>query len=314
MARALRIEYPGAIYHVMNRGDRREPIYADDTDRESFIAALGEACAKTNWQVHAWCLMRNHFHLVIETPQPNLVAGMKWLLGTYTGRYNRRHQQVGHLFAGRYKALLVDGGNRGYLRTVAEYVHLNPARAKLLGPNESLRAFPWSSYRFYLKKPRLRPPWLRVDRVLGECGIPRDTPAGRRHFEELLEARRKQSEPEDYLTVRRGWCWGDAQFRKELLGKVGEQMGAHHYGAERRESVEQRAERIIAAELIGRKWRGAVLDQLPMSDPRKVALGLRLRAETTLSVAWIATRLSLGTRQYATKLLYRARRELQQGG
>jgi len=89
--RKLRVQYPGAIYHIMNRGDRREAIFKDDKDRRRFLQTLGQACEKTGWQVHAYCLMSNHFHLVIETPQPNLVAGMKWLLGTYTSRFNRRH-------------------------------------------------------------------------------------------------------------------------------------------------------------------------------------------------------------------------------
>ncbi len=109
MARKLRVQYPGAIYHVMNRGDRREPIFQDDKDRQLFLQTLGEACEKTGWHVHAWCLMPNHFHLVIETPKANLVAGMKWFLGAYTGRFNRRHKLFGHLFSGRYKALIVDG-------------------------------------------------------------------------------------------------------------------------------------------------------------------------------------------------------------
>src|SRR5271163_5041829 len=109
MARKLRVQYPGAIYHVMNRGDRRERIFKDEGDRKLFLETLDEACGKTGWQVHAWCLMPNHFHLVIETPQANLVAGMKWLLGAYTGRFNIRHKLSGHLFAGRYKALIVDG-------------------------------------------------------------------------------------------------------------------------------------------------------------------------------------------------------------
>src|SRR5271165_3079274 len=109
MPRKLRLEYPGAIYHVMNRGDRREDIVWDEADRRRFAETLGEACGKTEWQVHAWCLMRNHFHLVVETPQPNLVAGMQWLLGTYTARFNRRHKVFGHLFSGRYKSLIVDG-------------------------------------------------------------------------------------------------------------------------------------------------------------------------------------------------------------
>jgi putative transposase len=101
MPRQLRLEYAGAIYHVMNRGDRREVIVRDRRDRERFLSTLGEACAKTGWQVHAFCLMSNHFHLVVETPQPNLVNGMSWLLGTYSSRFNRRHKLVGHLFSGR---------------------------------------------------------------------------------------------------------------------------------------------------------------------------------------------------------------------
>src|SRR5256886_8427590 len=126
MARKLRVQYAGAIYHVLNRGDRREPIFRDDRDRQRFLDTLGETCGKTGWQIHSWCLLPNHFHLVLETPRPNLVAGMKWLLGTYTSRFNRRHRVFGHLFSGRYKALLVDGSGNGYLRTVCDYVHLNP--------------------------------------------------------------------------------------------------------------------------------------------------------------------------------------------
>ena len=110
MARKLRVEYPGAIYHVLSRGDHQEAVFTDNQDRRLFLETLGEVCAKTGWQVHAYCLMGNHFHLVVETPRANLVAGMKWLLGTYTGRFNRRHRKFGHLFAGRYKSLIVDGG------------------------------------------------------------------------------------------------------------------------------------------------------------------------------------------------------------
>jgi REP element-mobilizing transposase RayT len=143
--RKLRVQYPGAIYHIMNRGDRREVIFKDDHDRYRFLEAVGQASEKTGWQIHAYCLMSNHFHLVVETPQPNLVAGMKWLLGTYTIRFNRRHQEFGHLFSGRYKALMVDGSGNGYLKTVCDYVHLNPVRAGLLRANQPLEAYPWSS-------------------------------------------------------------------------------------------------------------------------------------------------------------------------
>src|SRR4051794_1443100 len=141
MARKLRIQYPGAIYHVMTRGDHREPIFRDDKDRKLFLATLAEAFAKTDWHIHAWCLMSNHLHLVIETPRANLVDGMKWLLATYTLRFNARHKLRGHLFSGRYKALLVDGSGNGYLKTACDYVHLNPARAKLLRNNQKLSEF-----------------------------------------------------------------------------------------------------------------------------------------------------------------------------
>jgi putative transposase len=168
MARKLRIEYEGAIYHVMNRGDRREPIFIDDADRQRFVETLAEVCAKTGWQVYAYVLMPNHFHLVVETPQPNLVAGMKWFLGTYTSRFNRRHKLFGHLFSGRYKSLMVDGSSHGYLKCVCDYVHLNPARAKLVKVTQPLKRFAWSSWPAYLLAPSKRPGWLRVDQLLGE--------------------------------------------------------------------------------------------------------------------------------------------------
>ncbi|MCX6957524.1 MAG: transposase, partial [Verrucomicrobiae bacterium] len=132
MPRQLRIEYAGAIYHVMNRGDQGEDIFFDDHDQRSFLKTLGEACVKADWQVHSYCLMKNHFHIVLETPKPTLVDGMKWLLAVYTQRFNARHQKWGHLFAGRYKSLIVDGSDDCYLRKVCDYVHLNPARAYLL--------------------------------------------------------------------------------------------------------------------------------------------------------------------------------------
>src|SRR5882672_4442583 len=144
MARKLRIQYEGAIYHVMSRGDHREDIFLDHHDRELFLKTLGEACAKTDWQVHAFCLMRNHFHLVVETPQANLSAGMRWLLGTYSARFNRRHRLFGHVFSGRYKSLIVDGSGSGYLKSVCDYVHLNPVRAKLLKPEQKLEEYVWS--------------------------------------------------------------------------------------------------------------------------------------------------------------------------
>src|SRR5258708_4224249 len=132
MARALRIEYPGAVYHVMARGNHGHDIFRDDVDRRSFLETLGEACEKTGWVVHAYVLMSNHYHLVVNTPEDNLGAGMKWLQGVYPQGYNRRHNLRGHLFQGRYKAVVVDGEEEPYFQVVSTYVHLNPARAKLI--------------------------------------------------------------------------------------------------------------------------------------------------------------------------------------
>lgn len=198
MPRQLRIEYPGAIYHVMNRGDRCDPIFRDDFDRKRFVATLDEVCAKTNWQVHAYCLMNNHFHLVVETSEANLVAGMRWFMSTYTARFNRRHKLFGHLFSGRFKSLNVDGSGNGYLRTVCDYVHLNPVRAKLLRGEQPLRAYAWSSWPKYLKPPAQRPRWLRVDRLLGELHIPKDSVAGRVELENYLEVRRAQEDDGEF--------------------------------------------------------------------------------------------------------------------
>lgn len=303
MPRKLRIQYPGAMYHVMNRGDRQEDIFQDDDDRKRFLSTVGEACQKTEWQVHAYCLMRNHFHLVIETPQANLVAGMKWLLGVYTKRFNIRHRLCGHLFAGRYKALIVDGGGDGYLRTVCDYVHLNPVRAKLVRPGAALESFGWSSYGEYLKPAGHRPQWLRVDRLLGEKGIPKDSPAGREEFARQMERRRQEEQESDYQSIRRGWCLGREAFREDLLASAVERVGANHYGAERQETGVQKAERITAEELKGLRWSEADLQRRRKGDKGKVRTARRLRQETTMSLKWIAQRLQMGSWTYVSNLL-----------
>jgi REP element-mobilizing transposase RayT len=302
------VEYPGAVYHVMNRGDRREAIFRDEEDRRRFLSTLGEACGKTGWRVHALCLMPNHFHLVVETPRANLVAGMKWFLGTYTGRFNRRHKLFGHLFSGRYKALVVDGSGNGYLKTVCDYVHLNPARARLLRPEQPLRDYAWSSWPEYLKRPGKRWPWLRVERLLGENHLPADSAACRRELESRLEERRAGESGADYKKLRRGWCFGEKSFRKELLGQMKERLGAEHYGLERQETVEAHAEGIVVEEMKRRRWRQEELARRAKGDEGKVAVAVRLRAETAVTVRWIAERLQMGAPGYVNHLLYRWRK------
>ncbi|MGH6630573.1 MAG: transposase [Burkholderiales bacterium] len=288
----------------MSRGDRREDIFHDDVDRQDFLKTLAEACQKADFQMHAYCLMRNHFHLVVETPNGNLVAGMRWLLSAYTLRLNHRRKLFGHVFSGRYKALVVDGSSSGYLKTVCDYVHLNPVRARLLGAEDRLLSYPWSSFTWYLAAPAHRPAWMRVERLLAEHGLAGDTAEARREFERRMETRRAQeTDAAEWEPVRRGWCLGGAGFRQELVERMSGKLGEHHAGELRRESAEAKAERIIAEELKRLGWVRADLEPRNRSAPEKLELAARLRRETTLTIREIAQRLHLGSwKSAATRL------------
>lgn len=169
MARPIRIEFAGALYHVTSRGDRREAIFEDDDDRERFLAVLGEVVADFNWVCHAYCLMTNHYHLLIETPDGNLSKGMRQLNGVYTQASNRRHGRVGHLFQGRFKAILVDADS--YLLELARYVVLNPVRARMV---RHPSRWPWSSYRAMVGEAD-PPDWLAIDGLLAAFARRRST-------------------------------------------------------------------------------------------------------------------------------------------
>ena len=302
MPRPLRIEYEGALYHVMNRGDRREAIYLDDKDRERFLETLGEACAKTGWRVHAWCLMGNHFHLVVETPQANLVVGMKWLLGTYTQRFNRRHRHWGHLFGGRYKAQMIDGRSPAYLRTACDYVHLNPARAGNVADNEPLETYPWSSYPAYLRV-KVRPAWLAVERLLGEHGLQEDTTVNRREFSRRLEQQRREPEEVAAKNLQRGWKHGAEDFADWLADKLSRRGSQTERAAERRETDEALARRIIVEGLAEANLQEAALASRAKGDTMKVEIARRVRAQTPMSRAWIAKQLHMGSASYLSTLL-----------
>jgi len=155
MARKRRVEFPGAVYHVLDRGDRREAVFRDDADHRLFLATSSQACERTGWRVHAWVLMGNHYHLLLETPEPNLVKGMHWLQTTYTSRFNRRHRLCGHLFQGRYKSVLVEPEAPGYFATLSDYIHLNPVRVRMVGLDDRLVDYRWSSYPAYFRSARL---------------------------------------------------------------------------------------------------------------------------------------------------------------
>ncbi|AKJ95660.1 toxin RelE [Thioalkalivibrio versutus] len=164
MARPLRLEYPGAVYHVTARGDRRGWIVLDDVDRRTFLERLGRAVERYNWTLYAYCLMGNHYHLLVETPDANLSRGMQWLNGVYTQNFNRRHGRVGHVFQGRYKAILVE--REAYLLELCRYIDLNPVRAHLVLDAEEWQ---WSSYRA-TRCLDAAPGWLAVDQILALFG------------------------------------------------------------------------------------------------------------------------------------------------
>jgi putative transposase len=162
MARPLRIEYPGALYHVTSRGNGGGRIFRSDKDREYFLDLLGFIIERFHWLCHAWCLMDNHYHLILETPEGNLSRGMRQLNGIYTQKYNWRYTKTGHVFQGRYKAILVDKEN--YLLELCRYVILNPVRANIVKRPQDWK---WSSYRSTTGTAK-RPQWLTTDWILAQ--------------------------------------------------------------------------------------------------------------------------------------------------
>ena len=177
MARPLRIEYPGAVYHVTSRGNARQDIVDDDRDRLQWRSLLAHVVDRFGWHCYAYCLMDNHYHLLIETPKPNLSLGMRQLNGRYTQMYNRRYARVGHLFQGRFTAILVE--KETYLLELCRYVVLNPVRANLV---PYPRQWAWSSYRATVGDTKAHD-WLRTDWILGQFGAhERAAQAGYRAF------------------------------------------------------------------------------------------------------------------------------------
>jgi putative transposase len=180
MARPLRLEYPGALYHVTARGNAREPIFLDLQDSQEYLSVLTLVVERFNWLCHAYCLMTNHYHLMIETPDGNLSAGMRQLNGVYTQRFNRRHGRVGHIFQGRFKAILVD--RESYLLELCRYVVLNPVRAGMV---KKASAYALSSFRPTVGLDPV-PPFLTVDWVLSQFA--KTKASAKRRYGEFVEA------------------------------------------------------------------------------------------------------------------------------
>lgn len=210
MARPLRVEYDGAIYHVTSRGNAREDIFDGDQDRNLFLYILAKVVNRFNWLCHAYCLMDNHYHLVIETPEGNLSQGMRQLNGLYTQAYNRHHRSVGHIFQGRYKAILIQKDS--HLLEVCRYVVLNPLRARMVKRAEKWK---WSSYRATAGLVK-SPYWLTVDWVLGRFGIRRYS--ANRHYRRFV--REGFGQPSIWEGLRGQALLGEEEFVEKLLGYV----------------------------------------------------------------------------------------------
>ena len=191
MSRPLRLEFAGALYHVTARGNRCEAIFLSDADRIEFHRLLGEVCDRFNWSMHAWCQMGNHYHLLVETPDANLAAGMRQLNGVYTKRFNARNRRVGHLFQGRYAGILVQ--KETHLLEVARYVVLNPVRARMVRRPEE---WPWSSCRAQMGLED-SPEWLNSDWILSQFARRRAEAV--QAFRRFVESGHAQPTPWDSL-------------------------------------------------------------------------------------------------------------------
>ena len=214
MARPLRIEFPGAVYHVMSRGNERRAIVRDDADRRKRLDWLRRTVETYDWRLHAFVLMPNHEHLFVQTPQPNLSAGMQYLNGSYTGYFNRRHERCGHLFQGRFKAQLIE--EEGYFLEVSRYLHLNPVRARMVShPAE----WPWSSYPGYRRASRALD-WVTYHQVLGEFGV--ELVQARRAYVRFVQAGVEQPPPSPFAAAIGGLLVGSQAFVRRMRKVLGD--------------------------------------------------------------------------------------------
>lgn len=303
MSRPLRVQFPGATYHVMCRGNRQEPIFRDRHDHELFLKTLGDTVERCGWLIHSYVLMGNHYHLLLETPEPNLVDGMRWFQGVYTQRFNARHKLWGHLFQGRYKALLVDDGD--YFLAVSSYIHLNPARAHCFDLEAGkLTDYQWSSYRGIIR-PSERSEWQTACRVLNNLGF-EDTSAGRakyrlymqKHVCEVLHSGNPQLADPAWQNIRKGWLFGSEEFCSKMRDAVesavtGHRRDSYSGGAVARHD-EQAAEKLLAHGLQSLGLKRGMLATMKKGDARKKAIAWFIRKHTSVKNEWISNALHMG--------------------
>lgn len=309
MAGRLRVEYTGACYHVINRGNYRRNLFTGTGAAEGFVRTLGEAAAKYGWRVHAFVVMSNHFHLAVELTEPNLSEGMKWLQGTWVRRANGFRRLIGRPFQGRYKALLVEPGHA--LGQVAHYVHLNPVRAGLVAAHEAAK-YPWSSLPWWTRKDR--PDWLEAATVLGEAGGLPDNAKGWGKYRAYLEFLATDAAAAKELVAKRmsrGWCVGGTGFRaavKRELAQRGADLERERFA--RMEPEAHRAEReLVWEEKLMKLARAAGVDLHHLgpakSAPAKVLLAAAMKQSTSVANGWLARRLGMGQPASASQFVRR---------
>jgi REP element-mobilizing transposase RayT len=291
MARKLRIQFPGALYHVINRGNYRREVFASVGAAQAFVATLGEACTHYDWRLHAYVVMPNHYHLALETPAANLVEGMHWLQGTYATRFNRFRSEQGHLFQGRYRAPLVE--NAAVLARIVHYINLNPVRARLVAPGSAAQ-FRWGSLSQFVAGPR--PRWLVPDALLVAQSIA-DTPAGWRRYVAFLAALADDKRLQRELGFEgfcRGWAIGTLGWQRALAKEYAHLVLAPGYErAELREIKETRWRTELERLLVLNGASAAALLEDASVAPWKLDLAAELRRRTGAPYRWIAENLHI---------------------
>jgi putative transposase len=238
VSRPLRLEHPGAVWHVTSRGNERREVFRDDADRERWLGLLGKAVVLFAWRLHAYVLMSNHYHLLVETPVPSLSKGMRHLNGVYTQAFNRRHERVGHLFQGRFKSILVE--KESHLLELLRYVVLNPIRAGLVrGPGE----WPWSSYRATAGEAPA-PAWLETAWTLAQFGDA--GAAARQRYRDFVGEGRGLAGP--WSALRGQIYLGSEAFVQDALEHA-KRPGDREVPRSQRESVPRTVEQILPAVL-----------------------------------------------------------------
>ncbi|MGZ8868415.1 MAG: transposase, partial [Thermoanaerobaculia bacterium] len=212
MARQLRLEFPDAVWHVTSRGNEQRDIVCDDFDRRQFVTLLARTVIDSGWRLHAWVLMQNHYHLLIETPEGGLSKGVKWLNQTYVQWFNARHDRVGHLFQGRFKGILVE--REGHLLELIRYIVLNPVRC---GAVRFAADYTWSNYGATAAlKPS--PPWLEVDWTLAQFCEPTRRAAHEAYRRFVADARGSSYNP--WESLRDQIYLGSPEFREQMQRRV----------------------------------------------------------------------------------------------